>query len=135
GFPFGVQEDQFIYAVDPKFKTPYEDVFGLSVQRELPANMMLEVDYVGRLGRRLFAQSDAAQIVDFKDTGSGQGMIAAFNNIATAVRAGVDPNTIPTQPFFENQFLAATGVTCQQAFGITCTSLYPQTSLAGLFSN
>jgi hypothetical protein len=135
GFPIGVQSDQFIYAVDPKFKTPYEDVFGLSVQRELPGNLQLEVDYVGRLGRRLFAQADAAQIVDFKDSSSGQGMIAAFNNIATAVRAGADPNTIPTQPFFENQFLAATGLTCQQAFGTTCTSLYPQTSLAGLFSN
>jgi carboxypeptidase family protein len=142
GFPFGVQEDQFIYAVDPKFKTPYEDVFGLSVQRQLPADTLLEIDYVGRLGRRLFAQSDGAQIVDFKDPGcpgcpfpGGQGLIAAFNNIATAVRANEDPNTIPTQPFFENQFLAATGATCQQAFGTTCTSLYPQTSLAGFFSN
>jgi hypothetical protein len=132
GFPFGVQQDQFIYAVDPKFKTPYEDVFGLSVQRELPANMLLEVDYVGRLGRRLFAQSDAAQIVDFKDTASGQGLIAAFNNIATAVRANTTP---ATQPFFENQFQAFNGITCQQAFGATCTAVLAGSSLSQFFSN
>lgn len=110
GNPFGEGADEFIYAVDPKFKTPYEHVFGLSVQRELPANTLLEVDYVGRLGRRLFAESDGAQIVDFKDPGcagcpfpGGQGLIAAFNNLATAVRAGQNPNTITPQPFFENQ--------------------------------
>jgi len=112
GFPFGVQSDQFIYAVDPKFKTPYEDVFGLSVQRELPANTLLEVDYVGRLGRRLFAQSDAAQLVDFKDLASGQGLIGAFNNIATAVRAGADPTTLPESAFFANQMQLATGASC-----------------------
>ena len=123
GFPFGVQSDQFIYAVDPKFKTPYEDVFGLSVQRELPGNMQLEVDYVGRLGRRLFAQADAAQIVDFKDPASGQGLIAAFNNVATAVRAGTPPGSIAPQPFFENQI------------GPGATDFLAGTSLSSLFSN
>jgi hypothetical protein len=123
GFPFGVQSDQFIYAVDPKFKTPYEDVFGLSVQRELPGNIQLEVDYVGRLGRRLFAQSDAAQIVDFKDPASGQGLIAAFNNVATAVRANTPPGSITPQPFFENQI------------GPGATDFLAGTSLASLFAN
>jgi hypothetical protein len=133
GNPFGESQDQFIYAADPKFKTPYEDVFGLSVQRELPANTLLEVDYVGRLGRRLFAQSDAAQIVDFKDPSSGQGLIAAFNNIAAAVRAG---NAPATQAFFENQFQVANGgLTCQQAFGASCTAVIAGSSLSQFFSN
>jgi hypothetical protein len=123
GFPFGVQQDQFIYAVDPKFKTPYEDVFGLSVQRELPGNMLLEVDYVGRLGRRLFAQSDAAQIVDFKDTASGQGLIAAFNNVATQLRNNVLPQNVTPQPFFENQI------------GAGATDFLAGTSLSSLFLN
>jgi hypothetical protein len=123
GFPFGVQQDQFIYAVDPKFKTPYEDVFGLSVQRELPANVLLEVDYVGRLGRRLFAQSDAAQIVDFKDIASGQGLIAAFNNVATQLRNNVLPQNVTPQPFFENQI------------GSGATDFLAGTSLSSLFIN
>jgi hypothetical protein len=123
GFPFGVQQDQFIYAVDPKFKTPYEEVFGLSVQRELPGNTLLEVDYVGRLGRRLFAQSDAAQIVDFKDNASGQGLIDAFNQVSTAVRAGTPPGSITPQPFFENQI------------GPGATDFLAGTSLSSLFAN
>jgi len=134
GFPFGEQQDQFIYAVDPKFKTPYEHVFGLSVQRQLPADTLLEIDYVGRLGRRLFAQSDAAQIVDFKDPASGQGLIAAFNNIATAERAGTPPASIPTQPFFENQFQQATGASCTDFFGAPCTFIYAS-FLPGFFDN
>jgi len=113
GNPYGEGQDQFIYAVDPKFKTPYEDVFGLSVQRELPANTLLEVDYVGRLGRRLFAQSDGGQLVDFKDPASGQALIASFNNIATEVRTpGTDLTTLPESAFFANQMQGATGAPC-----------------------
>lgn len=123
GIPFGEAQDQFIYAVDPKFKTPYEEVFGLGIQRELPANTLLEVDYVGRLGRRLFAQSDAAQIVDFKDPASGQGLIAAFNNVATQVRANPPVTNFTPQPFFENQI------------GPGATQFLAQSGLSGLFSN
>lgn len=123
GFPFGVQGDQFIHAVDPKFKTPYEDVFGLSVQRELPANTLLEVAYVGRLGRRLFAQADGAQIVDFKDLASGQGLIAAFNNVAAQVRANPPVTNFTPQPFFENQI------------GSGATQFLAQSGLSGLFFN
>lgn len=131
--PFGEAQDQFVYAVDPKFKTPYENVFGLGIQRELPANALLELDYVGRLGRRLFAQADAGQIVDFKDPTSGQGLIAAFNNIATAARGGT---ALATQPFFENQFQAANGgLTCSQVFGTTCTNVIAGSSLSQFLSN
>jgi hypothetical protein len=115
GSPFGEAADQFIYAADPNFKTPYEDIFGFSLQRELPANTLLEVDYVGRLGRRLFAQSDAGQLVDFKDPASGQNLIASFNNIAAEVRGGANPTNLPESQFFKSQMQLATGgATCQQ---------------------
>ncbi|HMI53181.1 MAG TPA: TonB-dependent receptor [Candidatus Saccharimonadales bacterium] len=103
GFPFGNADGQFNYTVEKKFRTPYSDVISLGVQRELPGNFILEVDYVGRLGRRLFAQSDASQIVDFTDPTSQQGMQAAFRAISAEVRAGVDPGSITPQPWFENQ--------------------------------
>jgi len=112
GIPFGESQDQFIYAVDPKFKTPYEHVFGLSIQRELPANTLLEVDYVGRLGRRLFAQSDGGQLVDFRDA-AGQRLIASFNNIATEVRTpGTDLTNLPESEFFATQMQTAFGAPC-----------------------
>jgi len=133
GVPFGVNNDQFLYAVDPNFKTPYEEVFSIGVQRELPGNALLEVDYVGRLGRRLFAESDGAQLVDFKDPASSQGLIAAFNNIATAVRTGAP---IPTQPFFENQVALAAGAPCTVIFGgNSCSFVLANSSLASFFVN
>jgi hypothetical protein len=103
GTPFGEAAGQFIYAVDPNFKTPYEDVYTFGIQRELPRNFSLEVAYVGRFGRRLFTQADAAQIVDFKDPASGQGLIAGFNALAVQARAGVKPQNVTPVPFFENQ--------------------------------
>jgi Carboxypeptidase regulatory-like domain len=140
GVPFGTSEDQFIYAVDPNFKTPYEDVFGFGIQRELPGNTLLEIDYVGRLGRRLFAQSDGAQLVDFKDPASGQGLIAAFNNIATTVRNDVannqPVNNVAAQPFFENQIADFIGVPCTVAFhGNSCSSVLANSSLSQYFLN
>jgi hypothetical protein len=41
--------------------------------------MLLDVSYVGRLGRDLFVQSDTAQVMNFKDPASGQFLFDAFN--------------------------------------------------------
>jgi len=114
GTPFGEAAGQFIYAVDPNFKTPYEDVYTFGIQRELPKNFQLEVSYVGRFARRLFVQADAAQIVDFKDPASGQTLINAFNKLSTQLRAG---QAVTTQPFFENQIGAGGTVFVANNFG------------------
>ncbi len=104
GVPFGNAEGQFNYTVDHNFKTPYSYVFSFGVQRELPGNFILEVDYVGRLGRKLFAQADAGQVVNFLDTASGQSLFPAFNALSQEVRDGVA--TVTPQPWFENQCFA-----------------------------
>ncbi|HMD37870.1 MAG TPA: carboxypeptidase-like regulatory domain-containing protein [Candidatus Acidoferrum sp.] len=139
GVPFGTSEDNLIYAVDPNFKTPYEDTFGLGIQRELPGNVLLEVNYVGRLGRRLFAQSDGAQLTDFTDPSSQQGLIAAFNNIAKQVRANVPINNITPQPFFENQLAASPdfgGTPCSVIFpGSSCTQALAGSTFSQFFLN
>jgi hypothetical protein len=41
------------WMVDPGFKTPYMDQWNFGVQTELPANMVLDANYVGSVGRRL----------------------------------------------------------------------------------
>ena len=38
---------------DPKYSVPYAQNFNLNVQRALPSNIILQVGYVGTLGRRL----------------------------------------------------------------------------------
>ncbi len=137
GVPVGEAQDQFDFLVDPNFKTPYEYAFSFGIQRELPGNSILEVDYVGRLGRRLFTQADAAQIVDFKDPTSGETLLAAFNNVVKEVRAGTAISAIATEPFFEDQMNAAiqanfgAGQTCQSHFNTTLTCTQIAAALGG----
>ena len=117
---------EFNYAIDQHFRTPYSIEWSFGIQRELPGNFILDASYVGRQGKKLFSQADAAQVLDFKDPTSGQFMIAAFN----ALQAGVTT----AQPWFENQVQSATlanyGLTCPQtaaAFGVpgltNCTQM------------
>ena len=41
------------WMVDPNFRTPYMDQWNFGIQRELPSNAVLDVNYVGSVGRRL----------------------------------------------------------------------------------
>jgi hypothetical protein len=126
GAPVGLANGGFpsFLQFDKNFKTPYSDTFSFGVQRELPGNLIIEVDYFGRLGRRLSADGDAAQTLNFKDAGSGQLLKDAFGKLQAQVQSGAP---ITPQPWFENQLQAATGVSCPaiNAFfgvpGTTCT--------------
>jgi Carboxypeptidase regulatory-like domain len=100
GVPTGNQEGAQNYAMDQRFRIPYSFKYSFGIQRELPGNLLLEVEYVGSQGRKLFGQGDAAQILDFKDPASGQFMLAAFNALQAQLVAG---GAITPQPWFENQ--------------------------------
>jgi len=100
GHPFGTATAQVNYTVDPHFHTPYAITYSLGFQRELPSGFQFEVDFVSRLGRRLFAQADAAQGIDFKDNASGQFLSTAFNSLSREIRNG--QQVVTPQPWFEN---------------------------------
>jgi hypothetical protein len=126
GVPVGTAQQALNYVVDPHFKIPYSIQYSLGFQREVPGNFILDVSYVGRQGRKLFAIADASQVLDFKDPASGQFMIDAMN----ALQTQLDPNfhgDITPQPWFENQVnaaRAARGLTpCLTRFGATCTEV------------
>jgi hypothetical protein len=119
GVPNGNAQGATNYALSQNFKVPYSYQYSIGVQRELPMNMLVDVSYVGRLGRRLFTQADAAQIVDFRDPASGQTLLGALNNIQSSLIAGTP---VATQPFLENQGALALGVPCASAGIGTCTA-------------
>jgi hypothetical protein len=112
GVPFGNASGQTNYAISHSFEVPYYHQYSIGFQRELPGNFLIDVSYVGRLGRKLFTQVDAAQIVDFKDPGSGQTLLAAFNSVQAQVNAGAGPGSVTAQSFFENQGALAIGAPC-----------------------
>jgi hypothetical protein len=65
--------------MDPNLATPRTHMWGLSIQRELPHKLGLEVDYIGRHGSHLFGGYDANQyqispafIAAFKQLQAGQ---------------------------------------------------------------
>jgi Carboxypeptidase regulatory-like domain len=110
GSPIGLGNGQaFNEIIDPNLKTPYYVQYNVGVEQELPRGFILRMSYVGRQGRRLLAQADANQLIDFRDPASGQLMSTAFANITQSLRTGTDPFAVPTQPFFENQVLPSTG--------------------------
>ncbi|MCW5981786.1 MAG: TonB-dependent receptor [Bryobacteraceae bacterium] len=93
--------DQSSVQVDPSIKNGRNYGIDLSWQRELPRDMVLETAFVGRFARRLQQSVSLSQAPIMQlDPGSGQTFAQAFDNVATALRAGrnVDP-----QPWFENQ--------------------------------
>lgn len=47
---------------DPKYSVPYAQNFNLNIQRALPSNIILQIGYVGTLGRRLASWYDGDQI-------------------------------------------------------------------------
>ena len=101
--PSGLCSGEFNYAVDQQFRTPYSIQYSFGFQRELPGNFILEASYVGRQSRKLFAQADLAQALNFKDAASGQFMFDAFNLLQAQVQAGLTGANITKQPWFENQ--------------------------------
>ena len=70
------------FAVDPGLRTPYSIHINADIQRELPHHFVVDVGYVGTLGRRLLGKVDFAQYLDIKDTQGGQDMWTAYRQIA-----------------------------------------------------
>ncbi len=128
GTPFGLAFNPFtqFFQFDRKTKNPYSMLINFGIQRELPGNFLFEADYVGRLGRRLLAVGDAAEVTNFKDSTSGQFLLPAFGALQKEVTTG---SAITPQPWFENQMNAAIqaqvgpGFTCADFFGVNCTEV------------
>jgi len=107
-FPYTYPEgtEQISWGIDNRLKTPYSETFNLSVQRQIPGGFMVDVGYVGRLGRHLLSQLDLAEPVDYTDPqGSGDYYTAgaALSKIANAT--GDDPTaTVQAIPYWEHVF-------------------------------
>lgn len=124
GVGTGLASGEFNYTIDKNFEIPYAYTFNFGVQREIPGNMILDVSYVGRLGRKLFVQADTSQALNFRDNTSGQFLFDALNAIQPIVQSNFDnglPATtgVTAQPWLENQMNAAS----LETYGVPCSSL------------
>ena len=77
---------------DPNFKDGRAHMVDFTIQRSLPGQMILEIGYVGRFGRKLAGSINfnSAPYM-FKDKASGQTFAQAYDAVATQLRAGIAP--------------------------------------------
>jgi hypothetical protein len=133
GQPFGLGNGgAFNEGVDRNLRTPYSIQYVAGYQHQFPKGFLLKANYVGRLGRRLLAQVDANQLIEFQDVvgHSGQSMSQGFAALTKQVRSNPDlylnqnPNAVTPQPWFENMLSANAYGLVPQDFGVpTWTSV------------
>jgi Carboxypeptidase regulatory-like domain len=103
------------HGIDPSLKTPYSYALDLSIQRELPGHMTLDVAYVGHLGHHLLAYDDIATPLDLVDPKTGIDYFAAASRFSQLARAGTPASAItpalvgPTASYWTDMFVAPTG--------------------------
>ncbi|MFZ1941663.1 MAG: TonB-dependent receptor [Terracidiphilus sp.] len=110
-FPYGGEYGEGNVLIDPNLKNPYNIEFGLNFQRELPQGYLLKLSYMGRLGRRLLAEADASQLIDFPDNtgGSNQTMAQGESGMVTQMRQYASlgaygaASSLSPQPWFEDE--------------------------------
>jgi hypothetical protein len=90
------------FRIDPRRQVGGEDMFDLTIQRELPGSMLLEVGYVGRIARDLVQTVDLNQIpYMFTPKGTKQTFAQAFDAVAAQLQAGISTTAVTSQPWFE----------------------------------
>lgn len=120
-FPFTPPLNGFSisYGIDNKLKTPYSEVFNLSLQRALPGGFTVEASYVGRFGRRLLQQVDLTTPVNLYDTKSSTTYFQAGAQLAALVDAnGANRNaSVPSIAYFENMFPQLANIVIKNSAG------------------
>lgn len=134
--------------IDQSLKTPYSYAADLSIERELPGGMTLDVAYVGHFGHRLLVLDDIATPNDLVDPKSGIDYFSAAKKLSQLWRQGTTDATFSdsmlgsTAAYWQNLFkpqssynLCSTGANTSDmllaiydVFGPGCGDLYNETS-------
>jgi carboxypeptidase family protein len=118
-FPFTPLPDtsNLGFVIDNHLKSPYTIDLNLSFQRDLGKGIVLDVAYVGTLGRRLLAKADYGQYLNITDPGSKTNLFQAYSQLVKLAghnagqfngNAAIDPfdiaqlQTIQSIPFFDH---------------------------------
>jgi len=117
-FPSGLAAGGFAITagIDDNLVTPYSQTINFSISRELPGNMVMEVAYVGRLGRHILINDDLAMPLNLVDPASKMDYFTAAQMLARLDIAGTPVSQVPKIGFWENIFpgYAGGGLTATQ---------------------
>jgi hypothetical protein len=96
------------YSIDSTLKTPYAEVFNLTLQRELHRGLTVTAAYVGRLGRHLLENLDTAMPNNLYDPASGTNYFQATTVLDKLADQGTKPYTVAPIAYWEDEFANAT---------------------------
>jgi hypothetical protein len=80
--------------IDQSLKTPYSYAVDLSIQRELPGRITLDIAYVGHFGHRLLGLDDVAAPMDVTDPKTGIDYFKAASRLSQLARANTPDSAI-----------------------------------------
>lgn len=99
------------FQVDPKIQVGENHALNLTMQRELPGNIIVEAGFIGRYAQKLPQSMNLGQAPYVHlDRASGQTFAQAFDAVARQLRGGTLAANITPQPWFENQSPGGTRV-------------------------
>ncbi len=98
------------FQVDPRIRVAENHAINLTVQREMPGNILLELGYTGRYADKLTQSMSFGQaLYRHLDRASGQTFAQAFDAVARQLRSGTAAANVTPQPWFENQVPGGNG--------------------------
>jgi hypothetical protein len=98
------QNFSFVRSINSNIKTPYAETFNFSVQHEFARGLTVTGAYVGRLGRHVLSNLDAAQPNNLVDAASGTSYFQAATAYAKMIDSGVTVGNVPNSGYFQNVF-------------------------------
>ena len=128
--------------IDQSLKTPYSYALDLSIQRQLPGKMTLDVAYVGHFAHRLLVLDDVAEPMNLVDPASGISYFQAAKQQSQVWRqllaqTGGDP--VAAEGMFTDSMVGSTAAYWQNmlaphsSYSSVCLTGNPTTQLGAVF--
>jgi hypothetical protein len=114
-------------SLDPNFRPSQSDEFDLTIQRELPGKMLMEVGYIGRRLTHEYQPIDIAA-VPYMLTEGGQQFQNAWANLYTELAAN---QPVTPQPFFEAALGGTGSAYCHGFSSCTAAVAYNENTVNG----
>ena len=112
-YPYGAgQSGAFAItnSIDQQLAAPYTINLDFTLGRDLGHGFFFQGSYVGRFSHHSLLERDLAMPTNLTDPASGQTYFQAMSTLMTDIDfLGMNPNTIPAIPFFQNMWPGAGG--------------------------
>jgi len=115
--------------IDQSLKTPYSYAVDLSIQRQLPGKMTLDVAYVGHFAHRLLVLDDVASPMNLVDPKSGISYFQAARQLSSLWRQNVPESSInaatvgSTAQYWQNMLAPQSSYTLACSSGASTTNV------------